>query len=62
MGKFNIGDVVYLKSGSPAMTITEVNNANYVWCMWFDKNQEVQEQAFCKVSLSSKSPNVPLVI
>ncbi|WP_151960830.1 YodC family protein [Acinetobacter bereziniae] len=62
MNEFKEGDVVYLKSGGPAMTITEINDADYVWCTWFDKNQEVQGQAFSKVSLSSKSPNAPLVI
>ncbi|MDP1630205.1 MAG: DUF2158 domain-containing protein [Caulobacter sp.] len=39
--EFQIGDVVRLKSGSPAMTITQVGEAHMtgqptVWCVWFD--------------------------
>lgn len=39
--QFQIGDVVRLKSGGPAMTITEVGDAYMsgrptVWCAWFD--------------------------
>lgn len=39
--EFQIGDVVRLKSGGPAMTVTNVGEAamtgkQTVWCMWFD--------------------------
>lgn len=34
---FNIGDVVVLKSGGPAMTITHVSNEGRVSCAWFEK-------------------------
>lgn len=45
MNNFEIGDVVYLKSGGPAMTVSETGNVdgqNLVVCTWFDgtKNHE----------------------
>jgi len=33
--RFNVGDVVCLKSGGPAMTVTEVSGSQ-VRCIWFD--------------------------
>ena len=35
MGKFNIGDVVKLKSGSPKMTV-ELVETDQITCIWFD--------------------------
>lgn len=41
MCKLNIGDVVYLKSGSPAMTVNRIyENRGNVECVWFVENQE----------------------
>lgn len=34
--KIKPGDVVTLKSGGPAMTVTQVNDASSFECMWFD--------------------------
>ncbi|ENV98320.1 DUF2158 domain-containing protein [Acinetobacter bereziniae] len=43
MGKFNIGDVVYLKSGSPAMTINRlIEERGNVECVWFVENEQKQ--------------------
>ena len=37
MEGFKEGDVVQLKSGSPAMTICEVyNGGSFVYCTWYD--------------------------
>lgn len=37
--KFKTGDIVELKSGSPKMTIEDVQESNeYVDCVWFDGN------------------------
>lgn len=51
---FNIGDVVVLKSGSPAMTVESYHinpmdgeQTTTVWCSWFDdskRNKEMFEQ------------------
>jgi uncharacterized protein YodC (DUF2158 family) len=32
--EFEIGDIVFLKSGGPAMTVTMATSASYV-CRWF---------------------------
>lgn len=37
MENFKVGDVVQLKSGSPAMTIVELyNNNEFATCTWYD--------------------------
>ena len=54
--KFNIGDKVQLKGGSPVMTVTNdkhgmdlklgrVFNGEYT-CSWFDKNDQPQIMSF----------------
>jgi uncharacterized protein YodC (DUF2158 family) len=47
--EYKIGDVVRLKSGGPAMTITMVGD-NYgtptVWCQWFDHKHTLQNGDF----------------
>ncbi|MDO7187303.1 DUF2158 domain-containing protein [Acinetobacter baumannii] len=43
MSKFNIGDVVYLKSGSPAMTVNRIfEERGTVECVWFVENEQKQ--------------------
>jgi uncharacterized protein YodC (DUF2158 family) len=42
MDEFKIGDLVQLKSGGPAMTVTEVPDGlgdAVVWCKWFANNK-----------------------
>ena len=42
-----VGDIVLLKSGSPAMTVAEVNESKgTVKCVWFDKNGICYEHEF----------------
>ena len=50
-GEIEIGDVVFLKSGSPAMTVTSVGEAHMtgkmtVWCSWFDHKMSPQTGTF----------------
>ena len=49
-----IGDVVKLKSGGPAMTITFIDSDNMT-CEWFDKNDNkiltVNKSALDKLNL-----------
>ena len=40
MEQFQIGDVVYLKSGSPAMTIIEFKSNGQYKTVWIDGNGE----------------------
>lgn len=40
--KFNIGDVVQLKSGGPNMTITGEEGKNILRCVWMDRNDMLQ--------------------
>lgn len=45
MSGFNFGDVVRLKSGGPAMTVTTPvlnEDPNYCYCMWFDTSHQAQ--------------------
>ncbi|MFN3072311.1 YodC family protein [Acinetobacter sp. TY2] len=62
MNDFEEGDIVYLKSGGPAITITEVGDGDSVWCTWFCKNNELQGQAFTKASLTRSKPDKPVVV
>ncbi|MEH0696908.1 YodC family protein [Vibrio owensii] len=49
---FNIGDVVRLKSGGPAMTVGEVSHEGSVYCQWFLEGQ-VLSYSFNSNSLES---------
>ena len=46
------GVVVYLKSGSPPMTVKSVRQER-VNCEWFDKTDRVRSHAFSKSMLST---------
>lgn len=35
-------DVVYLKSGSRAMTVDYLNSSNYATCVWFKLEERLQ--------------------
>jgi uncharacterized protein YodC (DUF2158 family) len=43
---FQIGDVVILRSGGPAMTVRKIGNEAFgrrsIWCIWFDKTTKAQ--------------------
>lgn len=57
MSEFQEGDVVYLKSGGPAMTITELTEEDESFCEWFDKNQELQSGSFKNTTLTKDNLN-----
>ena len=40
---FEVGDVVQLKSGGPAMTCVEVIDGLGVYCEWFNEKNELQK-------------------
>lgn len=51
MSDISVGDVVTLKSGGPAMTVSEIGRnertgRTNVACKWFDKNEQVKEDVF----------------
>ena len=53
-----IGDVVWLKSGGPSMTIKEYSEKDYFICNWFE-NTKIRESKFnanqlCKVNPDNK--------
>ncbi|WP_010589723.1 YodC family protein [Acinetobacter sp. CIP 64.2] len=52
---FQAGDVVYLKSGGPAMTVRWVNHDECA-CEWFINNQELKGDKFLVTSLTKESP------
>jgi uncharacterized protein YodC (DUF2158 family) len=46
--QFKTGDVVRLRSGGPAMTVTKVGEQSLthepaVWCVWFVHNQKFED-------------------
>lgn len=52
MEELNNGDVVYLKSGGPSMTIRKKNASNECFCEWFNKDGELKSSLFSKDSLT----------
>ncbi|RIV42279.1 YodC family protein [Flagellimonas pelagia] len=54
MSELKLGDVVFLKSGGPEMTIYKVSERNnQVGCKWFD-GKELKYGAFIKEELQKK--------
>lgn len=51
---FNIGDVVYLKSESKAMTIIDVDHISAV-CSWLDKSDQYYQVRFHFWSLEKRT-------
>ena len=41
-----IGSIVYLKSGSPAMTVTNIVDPNYRVCSWIDNTGVPHQQSY----------------
>ena len=57
-----VGDVVYLKSGSTAMTVEEIYN-DLALCSWQDKEDKGIEKQYKLTSLTKVKPgNTPLGI
>lgn len=55
MSQFLPGDVVYLKSGGPAMTVNRIIDATGVECIWFVGNTQ-NERIFNPETLTSNNP------
>jgi len=53
--KFEIGDVVMLKSGGPSMTVSAIQE-DIVRCAWF-KDDEVRSVQFQRAMLEVRSRN-----
>ena len=54
-----VGDVVYLKSGSPAMTVQAVDDTpGEIEVVWFDKNQK-HTATFKRTLLTLDNPSNP---
>ena len=54
---FEVGDVVWLKSGGPAMTVA-TDAGTFVTCMWFDSEGHVHSERF-PASLITEAPPSP---
>jgi uncharacterized protein YodC (DUF2158 family) len=49
--QLKVGDVVQLKSGGPAMTVSSITPGGAVECMWFDKKNERNFDTFPRDTL-----------
>ncbi|BDU19971.1 DUF2158 domain-containing protein [Dyella sp. GSA-30] len=56
MSEFKIGDTVQLKSGGPAMTVSELQEGGRVFCEWFDNKENHQERSFVASTLDKYDP------
>lgn len=61
MENFKIGEVVYLKSGSAAMTVVSEHNGSHT-VVWHDKNGTEQRSSYPGAALTKDDPNKPLGI
>ncbi len=43
---FNVGDIVFLLSGGPAMTIYKIGVHDQVYCCWFKPDGTLQVASF----------------
>jgi uncharacterized protein YodC (DUF2158 family) len=60
-GQFNVGDVVRLKSGSPKMTVSQVQS-NGVVCTWFSgTDNKVAHFPVATVEIFQEPRHVPSV-
>jgi uncharacterized protein YodC (DUF2158 family) len=59
MNEFKIKDVVILNSGGPDMTIVEISrdDDDYVFCEWFNTNNEKQRSMFHYLTITLKTSN-----
>lgn len=46
MDEIKIGDVVFLKSGGPNMTVEKIQDNDIADCIWFDKDKNLQRNTF----------------
>jgi uncharacterized protein YodC (DUF2158 family) len=66
MAEFKAGDVVRLKSGSPDMTVEQVEEAArtgklMVWVVWFDGKKKMTD-TFVPESLEISEPAGPILL
>ncbi len=54
--KFKIGDVVKLNSGSPTMTIVDIQQDGTCECKWISKSDEVKTEIFVAEALRAYKP------
>ena len=52
----NIGDIVYLKSGGPALTIKSVHRCEVADVTWLDGNETLRSAEFPLVCLTKTDP------
>lgn len=50
------GDVVYLKSGGPALTVTAISGGNMAHVAWTAEHGPIMRDSFSVTSLSKKKP------
>lgn len=53
--RFQVGDVVRLKSGGPKMTVSMIDNDGLVHVKWFDGEVKVQQNYFASAALEKDS-------
>lgn len=58
MSDFTKGDVVQLKSGGPAMTVSTKWGDGRILCAWFDSAEKYQSQDFEPDSLKAYEPSM----
>lgn len=60
--RFNIGDVVRLKSGGPLMTVTDCYTEytkTHVLCTWFTEERKPQSYDFIEAMLTDDTDPAP---
>lgn len=60
--QFQPGDVVYLSSGGPSMTVLTVHANGSVTCQWFDDRRKLCTEDFPAVTLTKvdRHPTAPI--
>ncbi len=59
MSDIQVGDVVWLKSGGPAMTVVDVDNETSLSSVvWFIDGKVVERDIFYHSNLTKEDPNV----
>jgi uncharacterized protein YodC (DUF2158 family) len=54
--RFNVGDVVRLKSGGPLMTVQQATYADNIMCTWFGENNRRMSEGFHPRTLRHMGP------
>ena len=61
MTNFKKGDVVWLKSGGPRMTVNYKTANGSLSCVWFDENNKMCNGNFFAEALTDQDPKAPLM-